>query len=356
MKVVSFVGGLTHLYNQGILKKCVPELKVVALLFDHLKYLTELEAVRDLGIDIVLHDRKHLDESLWDPRPDLLFLATAYPEPFRCGLVGRAIRLGIPVAAIEEVNQMANQNGRSTHYFLPVDQLGVASSFEAERFREMGFLSEQIVLTGWPFFSNNKGSALQPREKLRKGLGILPDSRVALLILSLVKEKNLQCFETLRMRKELLKLSARGIPERMTLVVKPHPAEDRDFVAKTVKSYAPRAILLQSETPIEEALSISDLVISLGNSQVVFEAMLRGLPLVIVPLGLTTMFDDSMPELIVRSPEDMGSLCRQTLKDTPDYTNLLSHHVPFSPEESLEENGPFYSTGHFEPPVDAEMD
>jgi len=339
MRILSYTVGLTHLYNQGILKRCLPEFSFTALLGNQLAHLLELDAVRALDIEIVLHDNQSLDDSIWHPRPSALFFANAYPSDFRCRLVRKAVELDIPVLSIQEVNQLANTDSVGNHYFLPLDQLGVASQIEAERFQEIGYAPEQTVLTGWPFYSANKaGRAELPNEQriLRADLGLGNDEKIALLALSSLKEKAIETFETLRLRQAIFELIAAGLPSDMRLVIKPHPAEDRKIVQANADAWLPGAIVMDGKVPIEQALAISDLVVNHGNSQVVFEAMLHDKPLVVVPLGIRSLFDRAEPDLVARTPERFAELCDQVIARTPDYAEILARHVPLSPSESLE--------------------
>jgi len=343
MRILSFTAGLTHLYNQSILQKALPEFTFVSLLGQELAHLRSLEIVRQLDLNIELHDNQWPKDEWWQPKPVALFLSTAYPSPFRCRLFRAALQHSIPVYAIEEVNQMANHMGESTHYFLPVDRLGVVSSFEARCFSELGYRPEQLVYTGWPFFSTNKTVLASDRETLlRSELGVEAGERVALLILGFLKERSIESFETLRVREQMLNFLSKGLPQGVRLVVKPHPAEDIRYVEKTVRHFAPGARVMESKIPIEDALSISDVVVSRGNSQVMFEAISRDLPLVIVPLGLRTLFDDVMPEVVAETPEQLQRICSDALIKLPDYKKVTDIHVPLSPEKSLAQTKHFF--------------
>ena len=342
MNVLSLTAGLTHLYNQDILQRSLPEFHFTGLLDKQLNHLRGLKAVHALDIDIVTHESHFVDDSLWHPPPDLLFFSIASPNPFRCRLLQRAIHLNIPILAVQEVNQMANHVGELTHYFLPVDQLGVASNYEADVFQKLGYQPEQTILTGWPFYSANKLQPPTDKGKLKKDLGFKTDTKIGLLILGFLKERSIESFETIRTRQGMLRNLSEGLPRDVILLVKPHPAEDTAIVKESLNECAPGAIVMDSKVPIEDALAISDLVISRGNSQVMFEAMLRGIPLVIVPLGLRTLFDDLAPELIATSPDQLREVCERILKNAPDYSEVLSVHAPLSEDESIERTAAFF--------------
>jgi hypothetical protein len=172
MRVLAFVAGLTHLHNISILQKILPEMRFTAMLYEHLSRLVELPVVKEMGIEIVLHNSQDVDPALWNPRPHLLYLSTAYPEPYRCRLVREALLQDVSILAMQEGNQQANLSGKSTHYMLPVDKVGVISPFEAKGFLDLGFRQKQVVVAGWPFGSGARPCDGAAASLLKRDLGI----------------------------------------------------------------------------------------------------------------------------------------------------------------------------------------
>ncbi len=335
--VLFFCGGITHLYNQDILKQLMPDVRFTVLLKDTWVRRIPPKILGRLDSDLVIHDGAQLKEEMWRNRPDLIFFSTANPEVFRCRLFRKALQMNIPTLAIEEVNQLANNDGVINHYFLPVDRLGVASEVEARQFRALGYLPGQIAVTGWPFYSANKNQKLDLKNALtRDNIGLKGSKRIGLLILSFSREKGLESLETIRIRRRMLALLRQGLPQDVQLLVKPHPVDKQRDVEKIVKSEIAEAVVLDEQVPIEDALEICDFVISRGNSQVMFEAMFRGIPLVIVPMNIRTLFDRELPELVANTPDALRYICQHVITHPIDYGPIINLHAPLSPESSSE--------------------
>ena len=93
------------------------------------------------------------------------------------------------------------------------------------------------------------------------------------------------------MRSQLLSLVCEGLPQDYQLLVKAHPSEDpQSTVLPFVRQYAPRAKVVDRYVPVQDVLGVSDILFNRGTSQVVFEALIRRLPAVIVPFGARTAF------------------------------------------------------------------
>ena len=200
----------------------------------------------------------------------------------------------------------------------------------------MGYLPDQIAVTGWPFFSANKNQKLDLKIALtRDNVGLKGSKRIGLLILSFSREKGLESLETIRIRRRMLALLQQGLPQDVQLLVKPHPVDKQRDVRKIVKSEIAEAVVLDEQVPIEDALEICDFVISRGNSQVMFEAMFRGIPLVIVPMNIRTLFDRELPELVANTPDALRYICQQVITHPIDYGPIINLHAPLSPESSL---------------------
>ena len=71
--VLFFCGGITHLYNQDILKQLMPDIRFTVLLKDTWVRRIPQEILGRLDSDLVIHDGAQLEEKMWRDRPDLIF-------------------------------------------------------------------------------------------------------------------------------------------------------------------------------------------------------------------------------------------------------------------------------------------
>lgn len=217
-------------------------------------------------------------------------------------LIQEAALRRIPVIAIQEVYQMMLEQGFVNEYFLPVDHLFVCSEYERERFLEFGVPSDVAETMGCMFHSNSP----QPRElskdsDLVKRLGLSKDKRIAALCLACQTPSG----ETLEIRKQLLLMVSKGLPERYQLVIKPHPAEQDKDIENFVKKYAPDAKIVDQATPIRDVLRVTDVLFNRGNSQAVVDALKNQVPVIAVPIGRTTIFHGLLDEIIVTNGREI---------------------------------------------------
>jgi hypothetical protein len=266
----------------------------------------------------------------------MLFLSMAYPNLFRLGLVYEAMKRKIPVIAIEEVNQLALNNGIINHYFLPLDYLGVPSNEERERFIQLGVPDESIMVTGWPFFDyeavleSHRYFDLKKRYNLKRGM------KYCLLVLGSLKERDIVSLETRKVRRELLQIVSTGLSDVYQLLIKPHPIETEAGLEE-IRKQVPDAILLDPKDPIETLLAQSNLVVNRGNSQVTLLAMLKKKPVIVVPVGLKTIFHGTADSFICNSPSEFRRmLVDYSRGEEKGYQKVLEIHFPFTQKQALE--------------------
>lgn len=244
------------------------------------------------------------DPKAWAGDVRLLVMSSLQPRPAPLALLTGAMDRGIPVAAIEESNQVALNGGTVNNYALPADLVMVASEHEAEGMRTLGVRAERCAVTGWPFFEGEPGPV---PEKLRAGakerLGLDSARRVALLTLTALHDAG----ETMAVRARQLELASRGLPEGWQLAIKPHPIESPEALAKTLRRAAPGAALIDPALPVRQALEASDALLNRGASQVAIEALFLGLPVVVLDTGIFTPFHSDAPASVARTPGEVAA-------------------------------------------------
>lgn len=299
-------------------------------------------------VDRVMVGNSRLLQEAWktmDTHIDALFLSTAYPNPFRLHLVYEAAKRNIPVITIEEVNQLALNDGIINHYFLPLDYLGVPSIIEKDRFIELGVPEDKIVVTGWPFFDFNSALENHRYFDMRKKYNLQPGKKCCLLVLGSLKERDMVSLESRDVRREILDIVSRGLPsEGYQLLIKPHPTETETELQE-IQKQVPDAVLLNPKHPIEPLLAQTDLVVNRGNSQVTLLAMLRKKPLIVVPAGLKTIFHGLLDSIIANSSSEFRRLLVDHSRgEKKDYEKILTIHFPLTQKQAVQEVKRLFTT------------
>ncbi len=233
---------------------------------------------------------------------EAVVLFNAQPRVPVLSLVEAATIRLIPVIAIEEVHQMLMEQGRVDNYFLPVDHLFVASAYEKERFVKLGHPAKSVEDTGYVI---NADRPEMPSQEKRTGimseLGLDPASRTILLSLAFLAPDG----ETREIRRNMIKLAADNIPQGYQLLIKPHPAESSDNYKRFIHDLAPKAVIADARAPIDKLLGVTDILINRGNSQVVIDALEYGIPVIVIPQGIKTFFENNIDRLIVSNGTEL---------------------------------------------------
>lgn len=337
--VLFYPTGIVHYRNLEILKKNLPGFKFRVIVEPWVKERAA-EVLDNIGPeDRVPVENDRVPEKVWQGHIDILFLSMAYPNSFRLYLVDEAAKRNIPVIAIEEVNQLALNDGIINHYFLPLDYLGVPSEVEKEKFMELGLSEDELMVTGWPFF--NKEAALAPKrmvEDSRKKQFQIPgesEKKYCLLVLGSLKEQDMVSLETWRVRQKILETVSGGLPEDYRLLIKPHPIETESGLEE-IRKQVPDVVLLDPKYPIEPLLAKADVVVNRGNSQVTLLAMLQDKPVIVIPAGLKTVFHGTMDSIIANSALEFNRILEHYSRgQKQDYQKVLNIHFPLTQQEAL---------------------
>lgn len=331
--VLFYPTGVVHFRNLEVLKQHVPGYRFKVLLepwvFEKAPEVLETLAPEEQ----VIVTKGYVSKSIWE-HIQILYLSMAYPNLFRLGLVYEACRRNIPVVAIEEVNQLALNDGKINHYFLPIDYFGVPSDVELEKFLELGLDEETMMVTGWPFFNRESGisGANLSDYDIKKEYDIPDDKKLCLLILGSLKEFDIVSLETRKVRRHILETVSGGLSNDFCLLIKPHPIES-PAALEEIRTIVPNAAVLKPKHRIEPLLAQADLVVNRGNSQVTLLAMLQKIPVIIVPAGLNTIFHGQIERVIADDVDTFKKVCGQIF----DYGNLLYRHFPLNRDDALEQ-------------------
>lgn len=335
-KVVLFYPtGIVHFRNLEILEKHLPGFRFRVIVEPWVKENAPEVLDKISPNNTVIVENGAIPDTAWQ-EIDILFLAMAYPNPFRLYMVHEAAKHDIPVIAIEEVNQLALNDGIINHYFLPLDHLGVPSQVEKNRFTDLGLPGESILVTGWPFFDEEIAFKSSDGISLRKQYNIPEKKKCCLLVLGSLKERDMVSLESRRVRRRILEIVSKGLPADYQLLIKPHPIETEAALAD-IRHQTPDAVILDTKHPIEPLLAHADLVINRGNSQVSLLALLNQKPVIIVPVGLRTVFHGVLDSVIADSPERFAAIVDshwQNIRD--EYKTILGSHFPITRADALE--------------------
>lgn len=334
--VLFYPTGIVHFRNLEILKTHLREFEFRVIVEPWVeKTAPEVLAGIEPGQRVMV-GKEGVGNEMWQD-VSLLFLSMAYPNLSRLGLVEAAVKRGIGVIGLEEVNQLALNEGIINHYFLPLDLLGVVSGVEKQRFLELGIKETGLMVTGWPFFNGEAWAQEESEGSIRDKYEIVAGKKIALVILGSLKEDDIVSLETNVVRETILEIITQGLPVNYQVVIKPHPLEKQESLARIAERFVGVKILGARER-VEPVLLAADLVINRGNSQVILLAMQSGKPIIVVPVGLRTIFHGQLAGVIAGSSEEFSQVVSQYEHGQRwDYQELLKLHFPLTQEQALEQ-------------------
>jgi hypothetical protein len=335
--IVYYPVGTVHMRNLDLLAQALPDFQF-RVFYPRQTWFAP-DKVKKYPYGPIFDRDGKIPAELFDGDVRALILSIAAVNGLIANLITAAFERDIPVIAIEEVIQLALNQGVINHYLMPVDHLLVASDYERDALLQLGVTPEKVEATGWPFYSMlithispEHRLALQKRFKLPHG------KKVAVLCLSALKRPgDPSSLETPAVRYQLLSIVKQGLPDEFHLVIKLHPTENVDSARKMIAPYFPDATIIEGSTGIDEALDIADVCLNRGNSQVVIEALLREIPVLAIPCGIPTLFDDPNDKVVIESSEELAQALRQLSTDGGfDYQSIMETHFPWTPEQALQ--------------------
>ncbi len=287
---------------------------------------------RHEGREVVWFRNRRPPASVFDGvRGIVMFTGQPRVEP--CGLIEKAMLRSIPVMIIEEVHQMALEQGDVNNYVLPVDRLFAASEYERGEFVKAGVPECVVEATGCPLgFRYGRRSSPEDKRMLKARLGLSENKRTALLSLRYITPNG----ETAEIRDATIGVVSRSLPEGYELLVKPHPGEQDREIAKKVRLVSKAAVVTDPRIPIDELLDVSDVLFDRGNSQAVFDALWKGLPVIVVPMGKRTIFHGIADDIIAENEYGISRAFDAIKKNGMDiYRQVFERYLNISPEDAL---------------------
>lgn len=346
--ILFYAVGTVHIRNMKILVQALPDFHFCALLREMMPWFST-KAKRDVfGVDHFCVKEGRVDDRIFAGNISVIILSIAAVDVWVIDLMERAHNRGIPVIAIEEVHQLAVNDQTINNYVLPVDKLLVASLYERNEFIRRGHSGCCVKTTGWPFMSTpGKVQSPDSPRSIKSRLGISLDQKIAVLVLACINSIDDSSLENDDVRRFLMTLTHHGIPKNFQLVIKGHPNEPADSVKSFAHRFAPGALVLPQDFPIDEILTVANHVVTRGNTQVALECLFRKIPLCVVPFGIRTIFHDGFEAILCHDPKQIRQ-CIQT-PVFPD-SAFIKRHIPVGPKsalrrcakavEGIAENGP----------------
>jgi glycosyltransferase involved in cell wall biosynthesis len=195
----------------------------------------------------------------------------------------------LPTFAIEEVVQIALNNGELNNYDLPFDRLFVANRAEADLFVAARHDPTAIRVSGPPV-DDGPGP---DRDAARARLGLDPFARVVVYTTTPIRWRlSVHGKDDRAFRRSIFDALARLVVRRDDIVVliKLHPSENADVERGEAAALIPRVMVRGAEASIHDVLAAADVLVNRGNSQTALQAVHLGVPVVVAACGLRTVF------------------------------------------------------------------
>jgi tetratricopeptide (TPR) repeat protein len=267
-----------------------------------------------------------------DTGADVVLIGAVF-EPLALELIRLCLASGIPVVGIEEVAQLSLNQLEINNYDAPFDVLFVASREEARLFRSLGYPEERLKIAGLLSHDPDKGNRTAAPESLKKALGIDPATGVITYTTSPVRTRKLihnRDDDTFRkLIVQHLEEAARAVNRR--LIVKLHPNEDPEGERRRIRQIAPAARVISGEADFRDVLLISDVVVNRGNSQTCLDAALAGVNVIVLSLGMRTVFHEYGGAIVVDEIDDLTTAIEKALPPARIDIRQLSDHCGCRP-------------------------
>jgi len=324
--ILYYVVGPVHPRNAQHIAEAMPGW-TFKLLYETDAWWMNREQMTQIPFEKFAFVNAEVPDTLCPKQINAVVFSTIQPRQAPMNLLSWALANHIPTIAIEESNQIALNHGAINNYLLPVDRILVASAAEKRGLLEAGVSKQRVNITGWPFYTGPGPGNSRTRRRAKVQLGLDPDRPVAALTLTALNDAG----ETTTVRRTQLELASQGLPEQYQLVIKPHPIEKMGTLMPFVNEYAPRSRVLDGSIPVNDLLQASDVLLNRGVSQVSIEALLGGIPVVVLSVGDKTPFHDLVPELVVEHSKDLTSALAHLYASTDPmrfYRTFFLEHIP----------------------------
>lgn len=247
-------------------------------------------ATRRSGYDYVLFDKPDDLTNLLPEKVSVVMLGAVF-EPYALELFLWAKLEGMPVVAVEEVAQLSLNDIELNNYDLPLDLLFVASKVERDLFRKAGYPEDMLTTSGLLSTESTKVSVC--KEEVIKKLALDGNKKILLYTTSPIQNRYaIHNRDSRKFRKDVLRAMLSEVKGRWQLIVKLHPNENEEKERQFITNIIPDAIVLGSEWGFHDLLTIADVVMNRGNSQTVYDAIIKGCPAIVIACGIKTIFHE----------------------------------------------------------------
>ncbi|MCK4873039.1 MAG: hypothetical protein KAS72_09970 [Phycisphaerales bacterium] len=242
-------------------------------------------------------------------RPAVVVWSVGDTDPTKVRLIDALQKMRIRSVAIEEGNQLSLNAGELSFYALPFDAICAASDAERNALIDAGFPTDVVTVTGAVSLEvTRRAVARCDPTQVRARLGIPEGKRVAVYTTSPLRRYQPSSFDAAEDRDAILRLIDGAQRNDLYWILKLHPCEVpyRERLAENPLARCTQIIGDEATWP--ELLSILDVVVNRGNSMTAMEATMLGKPVIVVPLGLPTIFEqDGDARRVVTSLDDFSA-------------------------------------------------
>lgn len=264
-----------------------------------------------------------------------LFIGAVFEE-FAIELFVQAKVRHIPVFAIQEVAQLSLNNMQMNNYDLPFDKLFISNKNEFKAFQTLNYPASKMCISGilTDIIQDNKQTN-EPIPDIKSLYGISPDKKIVLYTTSPLRSRNaIHNLDDRTFRNNVLhQFKNLDLERTWALIVKLHPNEDLVFERQHIQNIIPQSICIGREKDIKDLFRLADAVVNRGNSQTAFDAVINGIPTVILACGNKTVFENDGGAFLVNDLKDLPTVLKKiadgALPDT-DFFKANNYHP--SPE------------------------
>jgi SAM-dependent methyltransferase/tetratricopeptide (TPR) repeat protein len=324
-----------HVSDIRLLMRKLPRWHCKAILYNPLGRVAP-------GIDDALESYKidHIDldgdaglEEVLPADANVLVLGAAF-EHFALDLFAWAKRRNLAVMAIEEVAQLALNRLDINNYDAPFDRLFVASPEERRLFLQLGYPPEMLRVAG--LLANDRLATRDPQldASILDRLGIIDGKKPIVYTTSPTRSRLALHNKDDWAFKAAVLAQVAGAARRVgrRAVIKLHPNENLEIETNKIKSIAPDAIVVGREMGVEHLFPVIGVLVNRGNSQTCLDAILRGIPTVVVACGLRTLFHDEGGAYVVEEVGNLGKAIETALtQEPPDSSGVRRTHFYLPP-------------------------
>jgi len=320
-----------HVRDVRLLLEKLPGWRCTAIVYQPLAKVAPgiREALQQHRVDFVdLPDENVALEDVLPANATALLLGIV-TDQFALDLFAWAKQLAKPVIGIEEVAQLALNQLGINNYDAPFDQLFLASHEEQRLFSHLGFPSEMLRVSG--LLANDR---LSPKSRHRvkeilEQLGI-PEGRKPIIYTTapLKTRLGLHNKDDWSFRQAVLtQIAIASLSSGRRVVIKLHPNEDLKTERERISKIIPGAIVIGREMAMDELFPVAGVLVNRGNSQTCLDAVLRGIPTVVIACGLKTLFHDDGGAYVVDELSKLSEAIERACNQGPiDASRVRAKH------------------------------